>query len=586
MSGNMTDNRSPARPRWVLAVLALVAVAVLGACSGVPTNTKPEVIGPVVGGVAPSSASVVTPSPGADERQIVLGFLGENVSEDAHHTSARNFLTADAAKKWVDTTTVVATNINTGVANLQTNSVNVTANKVGTVDARGVYTPVTEGAGSTPISLTFGLVEVAGQWRVNTLPNGLIVDQTQFVEAYKPHPIYFFDQSQRRLLPDLRYSPLTDQTLCNWLLEQLGAGPRAELQSAFTSDLPDQTAHAAVVFSPSTIAVDLPGAAQLDSATRGRLAVQLAYTFAIDFSPPPVTLTDASKPVPIPQVSQPFAEGSFPSFSGASIPATVYYVRDGDVYGDSGTKATGDAGTAGEVTSMAVAQRGNVLIAATKGKADNAQLVVGALSGALAVTNVPAGPLTRPAWAVGSQEVWIGDGAGLLRIPSLGAAAVPVQLASASGAVSGQIRSVAFSPDGVRIALVIKAADGSAQLWIGTIVRAADGASVESLEPITPIGLTLTDVAWNDASTLYTIGMDSTRAGSYGIWSVQVDGSSLTARSTTGLPSAPDSITTSPNGVPWVSTNNTVWRQGLESSWTSPGASGGTTLGTAPNYLQ
>ncbi len=95
--------------------------------------------------------------------------------------------------------------------------------------------------------------------------------------------------------------------------------------------------------------------------------------------------------------------------------------------------------------------------------------------------------------------------------------------------MTGQIRSVAFSPDGVRIALIIKAADGSSQLWIGTIVRTADGASVESLEPITPVGLNLTDVAWNDASTLYTIGMDSTRAGSYGIWSVQVDGSSLTA---------------------------------------------------------
>ena len=80
----------------------------------------------------------------------------------------------------------------------------------------------------------------------------------------------------RRLLPDLRYSPLTDQTLCNWLLEQLTAGPRAELQSAYTSDLPEQTAHAAVVFGASAIAVDLPGSAQLDGQTRSRLAAQLA----------------------------------------------------------------------------------------------------------------------------------------------------------------------------------------------------------------------------------------------------------------------------------------------------------------------
>ena len=30
-----------------------------------------------------------------------------------------------------------------------------------------------------------------------------------------------FGQSQHQLLPDLRYSPLTDQTLCTWLLDQL-----------------------------------------------------------------------------------------------------------------------------------------------------------------------------------------------------------------------------------------------------------------------------------------------------------------------------------------------------------------------------
>ena len=94
-------------------------------------------------------------------------------------------------------------------------------------------------------------------------------------------------------------------------------------------------------------------------------------------------------------------------------------------------------------------------------------------------------------------------------------------------------------------------------------------------------------MAWNDTSTLYTIGTDPTRAGGYGIWSVQLDGSLLTARSTTGLPSAPDSITTSQSGLPWVSANTAVWVQrGQESSWTAPGGSPGTTLGTYPNYVE
>jgi hypothetical protein len=205
----------------------------------------------------------------------------------------------------------------------------------------------------------------------------------------------------------------------------------------------------------------------------------------------------------------------------------------------------------------------------------------------LTVTDVSAGQLSRPAWAPGLQEVWVGNATALLRIPSPGAASVAVSLSSASGAVTGQIRSVAFSPDGVRIALVIKAADGTSQLWIGTIVRTPDSASVQSLEPVTPIDLNLTDAAWNDTSTLYAVGSDPSLAGGYGIWSVELDGSFLSSRTTTGLPIAPDSITTSQGGFPWVSANATVWvSRGSESSWTAPGGAPGTAPGTSPNYVE
>ena len=139
----------------------------------------------------------------------------------------------------------------------------------------------------------------------------------------------------------------------------------------------------------------------------------------------------------------------------------------------------------------------------------------------------------------------------------------------------------------MRVAVILHDDDGTSQLWIGTIVRTADGASVESLEPITPIDLVLADVSWNDSSTLYAIGTNSSNPGAYGIWSVQLDGSSMNARSISGLPSAPDTITASQNGFPWVSANNTVWVQSGEgSSWTAPGGASGTVIGAAPNYLQ
>jgi hypothetical protein len=569
-------------------VFALAAAIALAGCSGVPTRSKPQVIGPIASSVAPSAAPVVSPAPGLDPRAIVQGFLAANVSEDARHSGARNFLTVDAAKKWSDTAaSSIVTNLSTHVADDQTHTVSVTAKKVGTLDVvKGIYTPVI--TGDTQTNPTFGLIQVNGQWRINQLGNGLIIDQTQFQNSFKPRPIYFFDQTQQLLVADLRYSTLTDQSLCSWLLEQLGAGPRPELQPASTSDVPDQTAHASVVYDITKITIDLPGSSQLDAKTKTRLAAQLANTFHLDLLAPPIELMDGAKPVSIPQVGSPFGLASVPAYTTTPVPPDVYYVRDGDVIRSGGSKVAGEAGSSGQLVSIAVAQRdgssGMPLLAATRGKPDAGELVVGPLGGPLVKVDVPAGPLSRPAWTPGLKEVWVGDGTKLMRVV-LNQPVKAVGLATASGSPAGQIRSVAISPDGVRIALIIKAADESSQLWIGTIVRSTgDAVTIESLAPITPIGRKLSDVAWNDASTLYTIGVDA--VGTPSIWSVQIDGSLLTSRSTAGLPSAPDSITTSQSGLPWVSANTAVWEQaGQESSWTSPSGPG-TTLGSFPTYVE
>ena len=146
-----------------VAALACRRAACWPACSGVPTNSKPEVIGPVVGGVAPSAAAVVTPPAGADQRQIVLGFLdGERERGCPPHQRPQLPHRRRVEEVGRHDDLGRQPNILTGVPNLQTHAVTVTANKVGTVDAHGIYTPVTEGGGSTPINLTFGLIQVVG----------------------------------------------------------------------------------------------------------------------------------------------------------------------------------------------------------------------------------------------------------------------------------------------------------------------------------------------------------------------------------------------------------------------------------------
>ncbi len=575
------------RRRGLFAVLAIAVLAT--GCSGVPSSSAPHVVRSIPNGVAAAPVNTIAPQPGDDPRTIVSGFLAANVGPDAHHTAARAFLTADARNKWTDTT---ATIVNTTQVQLPdaSGSVTVTATPLGNLDQRGLYTPTLQGDGTsgTPVPFSFGMQKVNGQWRISSLANGLIVTRDAFQNAYVARRIYYLDSTQRQVVPDLRYSALSGQTLCNWLLEQMVGGPPSSLAPAVNSDLPVQTAKPSVNCNGTSTVVDLPGISASNGQTRVRLAAQLAYTFSLDAGST-VMITDGGPThlVAIPGVGSPFSASSFPTFSSNGTIPLLYYLHDGGVVDENGTPVVGPIGAAkNALTSIALAAGAstqNLQVAGTTavvGHPGDSQLVVGTSVGGLTATGVQ-GRLSRPTFAPRTAEVWVASGSTLLRV--LAGVPTPVTVTGASGA-AGAIRSIAFSSDGVRLAMVVVAADGTAQLWVGTVVRSGEDVRVEALTQLTPPGVVVTDVAWNNPTTLYLLGYYAPTPTAFGIWSVQSDGSSFTARSTLNLPGAPDAIAAAPNVSPWVSVGQTVWVQ-RNNSWAAPGGVG-VTAGSAPTYLQ
>jgi hypothetical protein len=134
--------------------------------------------------------------------------------------------------------------------------------------------------------------------------------------------------------------------------------------------------------------------------------------------------------------------------------------------------------------------------------------------------------------------------------------------------------------------MVLDARDGdSAQVWVGSVVRTPGQSQVriDSLEPITPQGIVVTDVAWNDQLKLFVIGRVLSGNSDNNVYEVQVDGSLWTPRQVINLPGSPDSITVSENVPAWVSVDGTVWTQ-TGGSWSNPGDK--TTLGNNPTYLE
>jgi hypothetical protein len=240
------------------------------------------------------------------------------------------------------------------------------------------------------------------------------------------------------------------------------------------------------------------------------------------------------------------------------------------------------------LTSVALSRpdpTGPLLVAGVQGSGAGAQLLVGSQDTGLKPTSVR-GALSRPAFARGRREVWVGSGTKVYRVtlsPSVGrveAKVDPVALLDVPNAA--RILSVRISPDGARIALVLAAAraDGG-QLFIGSIVRSAGDVRVDALETISPQQAIVTDVAWLNPLRLFAIGRLSSSQDSL-TFDTGVDGTDWTPR-VVGLSSRPDKVTVTAGASAWVSAGGFVWVQSA-GQWVSP--TGGQTPGTAPVYIE
>jgi Lipoprotein LpqB beta-propeller domain len=568
------------RPGLVAALAALIAT--LTACAGVPDHSAPERVR-AIGGSTAAPVPAPSPQPGADPRAIVLGFLAANVSSLPDHNAAKGFLTPEARNTWSDSTVTIVDSYQVKLPDPNTDVVTVTANQVGTLDQNGIYRTALQ-ADSGAIQRSFSMKQINGQWRIDKLSPGLVIQLSDFISAYRTHPLYYFDLAQKRLVPDPRYSALSDQSLATWLLDQLLSPPRQELQVAVLP-VPDavNAKNATVTVSPSQLyVVELPGSSQLDPESRRRLATQVAYTFNNAL----VTITDNRRPLSIPDITGPFGETDFQSASGVINDRPAFYLNDaGLVVDETGKVLVGPLGHRSyglSAISLAGDPAASDLRAAgTAGPAGRSTLLVGTQKAGLHLVKLPPGAMSRPAWAPGMPEIWLGYGTTLRRVLASGASS-QVQI-TGRGNLTGNIVAVRFSPDGTRIALVIGGPGRVVQCTVGTVERSGANVRIDNLVPVTPSDLSVTDVAWNDGTTLYATGAD---ASGYGVWSVQSDGSAFSKRSSSNLPATPESITAASGELPWVASGGGVFIQ-RSNAWTSPfGGIDATVRGRSPVYLE
>ncbi|MFI0164140.1 LpqB family beta-propeller domain-containing protein [Streptomyces sp. NPDC017095] len=497
------------------------------------------------------------PADGAGPGEIMQGFLEALTSDDPEYDTARKYLTNDAARTWrPERSTMVLANgpsIETDCSpggREETNSVTcvLTGSRVATVDTQQAYQPA-QGSYRKKLHLTKN--HGNGQWRIDGLPDGVVMGKSDFQRNYTSVDKYYFasntavgESGQPVAVADpvfvrSKVDPTTQ------LVRSLLNGPTTWLGPVVRSSFPTGTAlrGSASGLTPDdenklTVPLNLkPSHVAAGKCTE--MAAQVLFTVR--------NLAPTLKSVELRgtgdhrlcELSAERAEST--AWHGSSKrPEYVYFIDGRHRVVRMPTVSTGTGsvpvpGPLGEgdnpLQSVAVSRDEHT--AAGVGDAGGslyvASLASGGSLGEPLVTSDGASPderLTTPSWDA-RGDLWVAD-----RDPRDSRLFVREQGGDKAERVAvpdlhGQIQDARVAADGARIALVV-AKDGKQSLFIGRIQRdeaTGQGVSVDGLRPATPDLEQVSAISWAGDSRLLVVGQE--QGGVQQMRYVQADGSTL-----------------------------------------------------------
>lgn len=530
-----------ARIRAALTVVMSVVALVLSGCATLPDSSSPQAIGTI--DPTPATTEVAAPVPGREPDLLLRDFLQASTEPTNRHVAARQFVTAEMSANWddaasatiVDKVDVLAESRNSDRATYV-----VRANIVGYLEQGGVYR-----AADGDFEAKFTLVRTDGEWRIDEMPDGVIMDRPRFLNSYERRSLYFVEPSGETVVPDPRWITGTPEQTAAQLIGLLVEGPKASLAPAVRNLLEGVNVIGPVTKADGRtgqvgvglggIRVDFQGIGSMSKEDRELLAAQVVWTLAnADISGPYVLLADHQP------LDERFPNGwttadvaSMNPLATSSATIGLHALLRGGLVGVAETGVTpvpGFFGSAGNLQSIALSRDGELVaaVAETGGVAPEptTQLIVGAYGADVAEPAVDGQSITRPTWSPDDTSVWAAvNGMAVVRAvrePGTGRVTVVGVEAGALRAVGGRITELRLSRDGVRAALII---DG--RVYVATVVQTPN--SEFSLTNPREIGFGLGGPALSlDWSTPDTVVV-SRAASDMPVVQIAVDGSRMDA---------------------------------------------------------
>lgn len=217
------------------------------------------------------------PSTGATQEEIVLGFLNAGTGPQNDYEVAKSYLSANFVSDWDPNNEVLIQDGNPRVTLSLDDSATVVVPIAAKVNERGQYQAMPAGSTET---VRIKMRMESGQWRITSAPNLITIIRPVFDVVFKAYALYFFDNQQQQLVPDVRWFPSRASTSTRLVSALLG-GPSDWLAPAVKSAIPAGTklSLSTVTVADGIATVDLSSKAlEANSNERRMMQVQIRET--------------------------------------------------------------------------------------------------------------------------------------------------------------------------------------------------------------------------------------------------------------------------------------------------------------------
>ncbi|MCY0903548.1 LpqB family beta-propeller domain-containing protein [Arthrobacter sp. H14-L1] len=282
------DRRGPAAVLLRLLVVVVVVLLCSAGCAVIPSSGVVGKSDPVAGRNNPVTIDFRQNAPvrGASPTSIIEGFIaaGTGVSDDFQ--VARQYLDHKIAGTWkADARTLVYKDsfkvVSTGSEVDPGNGPNSSAGSdfkidfalQSMVDANGILTPADPGAVQT---VKFSLVREDGEWRISSVPDGIMLQSANFATLYSPYSLYFYDPTFAYAVPDIRWLAGKATTRATSIVRAMLNGPAPYLKGAVASAFPDgiKLVRDSVPINNGVAQLDLTAQPLLDATVKARQQMQ------------------------------------------------------------------------------------------------------------------------------------------------------------------------------------------------------------------------------------------------------------------------------------------------------------------------